>query len=183
MLWTCRAGAVLLTCFLLAGCDASDPQGPLFAEELGGPIPGLDEETLASFDRGRAVMEKRFQPSEGLGPGYNASSCTSCHFFPVTGGASDRHRDVFLLQGVSSDGTRVDYGTEDGGPLRKLYSIDEGHVAPPSGATVHVRRAALAGLGVGLFGLVSDEEILSRADPDDANGDGISGRASSVRSK
>ena len=30
--------------------------------------------------------------------------------------------------------------------------------------------------GVGLIAELTDEEILSRADPDDADGDGISGR-------
>ena len=147
----------------------------IYATELGGPVQGLPDGVVEAFARGKAVFERAFTPSEGLGPRYNAVSCSACHFFPVPGGAASRFRDVHLLQ--TSDG--ADRGTDDG-PLRTLYSVESGHDPEPPGATVYARRAPLPALGIGLFAFVSDEEILSRADPDDADGDGISGRAHST---
>lgn len=161
-----------------AGCVAEDDAvrvTSIYAPELGGPVQGLPEAEAAAFERGKAIFERAFTPSEGLGPRYNAESCVACHFFPVPGGAASRFRDVHLLQ--TADG--ADRGTDDG-PLRKLYSVESGHDPEPPGATVFARRAPLSTLGVGLFSFVPDEEILSRADPDDADGDGISGRAHAV---
>ncbi len=148
----------------------------IYAEELGGPVQGLPPEQLASFERGRAVFERRFGPSEGLGPSYNATACAACHFFPVPGGAASRFRDTHLMQGTTGSGAVADMGSGDG-PLRTLYDLDAGHDPEPPGAEVIARRAPLSALGVGLFTFVSDDEILSRADPEDLDGDGISGRA------
>ena len=53
--------------------------------DLGGPIEGLTEAELISFNRGREVMRRRFEPEEGLGPFYNTTSCVACHETPVTG--------------------------------------------------------------------------------------------------
>ena len=161
-----------------AGDDDTGPREyNIFPKELGDPIEGLDDEQLAQFDRGKTVLERLFAPSDGLGPSFNGVSCESCHFFPVSGGAANRHRDIFLLQGPGSGDTMTDTGTLGEGPLRKLYTLGSGHVPPGATTTVAARRAPLSGLGVGLFSLVPDSEILARADPDDEDQDGISGRA------
>jgi CxxC motif-containing protein (DUF1111 family) len=168
----------VLLALAASGCGEDGPGTfGLYAPEIGGPIQGLDEATLARWEAGKAVMERSFAPSEGLGPEYNATSCASCHHFPATGGSANRFRDVHLLQAQAPDGTRDDRGTHRDGPLRKMYSVEEGHVAPPPGASVFARRVPLSALGVGLFALVADEDILAHEDPDDADGDGISGRA------
>ncbi len=172
------AGLGLALAVLATGCDVeSDREYGLYPPEIGGPIQGLDDATLARWESGKAVMERSFGPSEGLGPQYNATSCASCHHFPATGGSSNRFRDFHLLQSEAANGVRQDHGSEASGPLRKAYSVPEGHVAPPPGADVFARRVPLSALGVGLFSLVADEDILKHADPDDADGDGISGRA------
>ena len=51
------------------------------------------------------------------------------------------------------------------------------HIPPSADATTYARRNAPPMFGIGLFAFVSDQDILTRADPDDTNGDGISGRA------
>jgi CxxC motif-containing protein (DUF1111 family) len=166
---------------LLLGTSCESVEQPpsitsIYATELGGPVQGIEPDQLAAFERGREGFQRLFAPSEGLGPNYNATSCVACHFFPVPGGAASRFRDVHLLQGGSGP---EDLGTEDG-PLLKLYSVTDGHAPPSGGFDIAARRAPLSALGIGLFSFVPDEEILSRADPDDADGDGISGRAHRV---
>lgn len=52
------------------------------------------------------------------------------------------------------------------------FRVDDG-----TGGTVAVARKAPTLFGVGLFERVAPEEFMARHDPDDANGDGISGRA------
>jgi CxxC motif-containing protein (DUF1111 family) len=173
---------ISILALLLIACP--NPEGQvdlepisLYADNLGDPIPGLDAAQLAQWERGRDVMTRLFTPGDGLGPLYNAESCDACHHVPVTGAAATRHRDLFLLQ-RREGGTRTDLGTDpDMGPLRKLYSVDDVHVSTPRGANIVARRAPLPALGVGLFEFVSQEEILSRVDPTDRDGDGISGRA------
>ena len=71
-------------------------QQPQPTLNLGDPITGLTAEERASFDRGREVFRKRFTPSQGLGPLYNATSCESCHSDPVLGGGADLYRNFYM---------------------------------------------------------------------------------------
>ena len=45
-------------------------------------------ESQAQFDADRDVFEERDEIAKGLGPVYNAQSCTECHQNPVTGAGS-----------------------------------------------------------------------------------------------
>src|SRR5258707_115588 len=45
-------------------------------------------ESQAEFDADREVFEERDEIAKGLGPVYNAQSCTECHQNPVTGAGS-----------------------------------------------------------------------------------------------
>jgi CxxC motif-containing protein (DUF1111 family) len=45
-------------------------------------------ESQAQFNLDKAVFEEREQIADGLGPLYNAQSCTECHQNPVTGSSS-----------------------------------------------------------------------------------------------
>src|SRR5262245_37477240 len=55
----------------------------------GDPLPGLTDAELRRFEAGREKFEKRFRPSTGLGPLYNAVSCGECHEDPTSGGPGD----------------------------------------------------------------------------------------------
>jgi CxxC motif-containing protein (DUF1111 family) len=46
----------------------------------------------------------------------------------------------------------------------------------PEATTIFAQRNPIPTFGTGLIAEISEEEILSRADPDDADGDGVSGR-------
>ena len=171
---------------------------------LGDPIPGLDALELFRFEQGRRIFEKRWTRGEGLGPHFNATSCNSCHEDPVPGGSSQRYRDFFLAAETKVDGTIAklypDCTTENvathrsecclpsmvvphygpKGTLTDPVAADVEHPSIPARADVVARRNAPPLFGIGLFRLVSDEEILSRADPDDSDGDGISGRVNII---
>tara|TARA_R110002072_G_scaffold25443_5_gene85056 strand:+ start:10943 stop:12247 length:1305 start_codon:yes stop_codon:yes gene_type:complete len=163
-----------------------DPD-PIPVVNPGDPRADLTTEELATFNRGRAMFVKRFKPSEGLGPLYNATSCSSCHSKPVPGGASELYRNfyvaswgfppfVFNLPGLPSPVVPA-FGSTINAP----FSLQNGRtIIPEMIATVPVasdQRNGIPVFGTGLFELISDATILANADPDDADGDGISGRA------
>lgn len=64
---------------------------------------------------------------------------------------------------------------------RPSVQINELAYGPLDAATAISLRVPPAVFGLGLLEAVPDEEILERIDPQDANGDGVSGRAQRVR--
>lgn len=151
------------------------------APEPGDPLKGLTREQREQFERGRAEFERVFVPETGLGPLFNADACAECHEDPVAGGPGDEveiHVAAFL-----ADGPVCDPLVEKGGPiiqqevtpaLKEALGIDSEPI--PAEATAVARRTTPDILGFGLLDAVPDATILARADPDDRNGDGISGR-------
>src|SRR5262249_33943865 len=71
-----------------------------FFAPFGEPLPSVDATARARFLRGKAVALRRFAPSAGLGPTYNAVSCGDCHENPVVGGSSSRYRTVYVTSGA-----------------------------------------------------------------------------------
>lgn len=161
---------------------ACDPQGPeastavtpgIFAD-LGEPMPRATEEQRQAFERGIDVALRRFTPEQGLGPSFNVVFCGACHEKPVQGGGGGHYRD-FLLTGTRlSDGSYTPAGMN--GVQTQFNVLPPLRTATPGGANHTATRNPPPFFGVGLLATVSEEEILSRADPDDADGDGISGR-------
>ena len=155
----------------------------------------LDAET------GRRLFQRNWVPApssttadDGLGPLYDAQSCSSCHMTNT---------------GVTFAGKVIRLGNADGGgdPTygHQLQTGAIGNLAPEGvadlqwtvkdnlrvavlainrlgyGALAQTTKLALRRapnvFGVGLLADVPDSEILSREDPDDTNGDGVRGRA------
>jgi CxxC motif-containing protein (DUF1111 family) len=185
---------------LLAGCGGSsnptptvtpapaEPPGPTV--RLGDPLPDLNEDELAAFERGRELFSRRFKPSEGLGPLYNATSCDSCHSKPVPGGGSDLYRNFYVatfgitptfqfdLPGLPSPVVPA-FGTTNS-PMFTLQGRRMDLPSSISGLPVtSAQRNGIPIFGTGLFEFISNETILSNADPDDLDEDGISGRTNS----
>jgi len=149
----------------------------------GDPLPGLSATERAQFDSGRAVFDSTFTPQVGLGPLFNASRCGECHEDPVTGANGDEvehHATVFHPERA---GAMCDELADKGGPVFQDSVTPALHAAlgidreprPPS-ATIVAERTTPDILGFGLLDAVPDSVILSYADPDDKNHDGISGR-------
>ncbi len=77
------------------------------------------------------------------------------------------------VPGKYADGTRYTL-------LAPTYEIVDLSGGPIASDVLVSPRIAPSVFGVGLLEAIPEQEILARADPDDADGDGISGRANSV---
>jgi CxxC motif-containing protein (DUF1111 family) len=146
-------------------------------------LRGLSAAERARFDSGRVVFDSTFTPAVGLGPLFNASACGECHEDPASGGAGDEVERHAALFHPESAGLVCDQLADSGGPvfqdsvtpaLHTALGID--HEELPAGVTTVARRTTADVLGFGLLDAVPDSVILAYADPDDRNGDGISGR-------
>lgn len=174
---------------LLVGCPAIPPvpseqgDGPIaegVSAPLGEPIPTATAEQLATFERGKAVLARRFDLRDGLGPVFNVVSCQACHERPVAGGSAALYRNFFLTGRLDNDGKFLP-GQSAGmaGGVIRVFSYDPS-VAPrppiPDETTIFAQRNSIPMFGVGLIAQIPEPSILAHADPDDADGDGISGR-------
>ncbi len=158
---------------------------------------------------------------DGLGPTFNAQSCSSCHTLdgraqppanaddpergllfrlsvpgvdPVTGGAlpdpayggqlQDRGISTVPPEGRFLFNYRQISGTYDDGTPYTLvqpeYAFADLAFGPMHPEVLVSPRIAPAVFGVGLLEAIPESGILAQADPEDADGDGISGRANMV---
>lgn len=170
--------------------DSSEPaarrsHGPIADDvmaKMGEPWPFATDTQLETFAAGEEVALHRFDYGEGLGPAFNVTFCASCHEKPVIGGSGGLYRSFFLTGIVTDDGAffPAPNAGEAGGVVR-LYrnpNLDEEpHPAIDDRTNVVGQRNPIPFYGVGLLAELDGEVILENADPDDADGDGISGRA------
>jgi len=181
------------------------------------PMPGLSEEHEALFYSGNSWFNQSFVSApattttrDGLGPLYNATGCSSCHFNdgrgappedglaplaglllrlstasgdpdPVYGG---QLQDVGIL-GVPPEAvprivwTAVSGSHDDGTPYELLAPdyLLESPTHGPFAIDLQVSpRVAPQMIGLGLLDAVPEAHLLAASDPDDLDGDGISGR-------
>jgi CxxC motif-containing protein (DUF1111 family) len=157
---------------VLGGC-AKPPQ-------VGEPLRDLTPEQLASFNAGKVIFAKEFEPDEGLGPLFNAPACGECHEEPELGGSGDENETHAAVAGANGS---CDLLIAHGGPvfqahttpaLKRALGIDAEPI--PVEATARATRTSPDLFGFGLLDAVPDDEILARADSADRDHDGISGR-------
>lgn len=155
---------------LLAACDKILPKAPADDELLDGPIAGLSNSQSLQHLRGDEAFNGEIFTSEtGLGPLFVATSCGGCH-----AGDGKGHIFTTLTRFGQTDSTGNKF-LDQGGPLlqnRALPGFIPEHL--PIGATSTKLTAPIV-TGLGYLALISDADILAMADPNDANGDGISG--------
>jgi CxxC motif-containing protein (DUF1111 family) len=158
-----------------AGLPAADGTA-----EPGSPLPGLTADQLARFERGRVWFNYGFTPEEGLGPLYIQDRCSSCHDLPTIGGygserlAKENRWDAATEQCDALDAQGGEIVQTQITPAYRVAGGEPERV--PLGATHFVNFVPFQTFGVGLIGAIPEEEIVRRADPDDSDGDGISGR-------
>ncbi|MCX5495251.1 c-type cytochrome [Kaistia dalseonensis] len=184
-----RIRALLLTPFLL-------PAAAFAADGLNAAIG------KALFDRFWVQAPSSTAANDGLGPLFNEKSCQSCHSGKALSarivalpdgtleprglatrlGSADgipdpvygRQIQPRAVTGLISEGT-VAYalGPKPANPVRITVTPSRGPLDP---RTHRGARQAPSLRGIGLLDEVDDKAIEALADPDDMNGDGISGR-------
>ena len=157
---------------------------------------------------------------DGLGPTFNALSCSSCHHLDGRGkppdGPDDGQRGLLLrlsipgqdahggpapepvyggqlqdraINGVPVEGGFVivyrevpgSFGDGEVYSLRHpAYQFRNPAFGPMRPDTLVSPRVAPAIVGMGLLEAISEADILAAADPEDADGDGVSGRVNTV---
>ena len=158
-----------------AGCasEAAVPVADGIFAELGAPLPSATPEQRASFERGRAIALRRFTPEEGLGPEFNLTFCAGCHEKPAFGGSASHYRDFLLVGDELVPDTVVPRGKNG---VQRQFSLDSGRAASDQLTNISATRNPIPFFGAGLLSEIPETEILRHADPNDADGDGISGR-------
>jgi CxxC motif-containing protein (DUF1111 family) len=150
------------------GCGPLLTEAPDDANLFDAPLPGLTSTERAVFARGDAEFSRRFATADGLGPIFNNVSCASCH----SGDGRGRVENALLRIGSATDG----FLRHLGGPQIQDRAIPGAEPELlPAGVPVSVRLPPPV-FGAGLIEAIPDWLILDLADPNDANGDGISGR-------
>ena len=145
-------------------------------EILDGPIAGLSSEEKRQFIQGDvAFNDEVFTPETGLGPIFVANSCGSCH-----AGDGKGHPFTSLVRFGQTDSTGNIYLGRGGPQLQNRAIPGYTPETLPSEAR-STRILPPANTGLGYLDAVSDADILAMADPNDANGDGISGEPNWVR--
>lgn len=166
--WSLLTGAI---CLLLAGlgCDSLMTSAPTAGDDFASPVDGLDTDLSLVFLQGDENFAKAFTVAEGLGPIFNNVSCEGCH--PGDGRGSPA-TGFFRF---SKDG---DLLIDNGGPQHQDRVIAGARLIPetvPEDADRSFRIPPVV-FGTGLIEAIDEATILALADPDDADGDGISGR-------
>jgi CxxC motif-containing protein (DUF1111 family) len=148
----------------------------------GDPLPGI---TPVEFDEFRLGLDDFLEvetAEEGLGPAFNGTSCAACHSAPAVGGMS---AIAEVRVGKRPAPGVFESFAPDGESLMHLFSLPSHGCQPviPAEANLIVRRIPIPVFGAGLVEAIPDETILALADPDDRNGDGISGRAAVIEDR
>lgn len=157
---------------IIISCDELMPTAPESSEILNEPIEGLTPSQIAAHLLGDEQFGKIFGVEDGLGPIFVNISCENCH---LSDGKGHPFIQLTRFGKMNSDGT-FDPMLGYGGPQLQQRSIS-GY--PPEEINSETTGISLlmppAVTGLGLIEAVTDAAFLTLADPDDLNGDGISG--------
>jgi len=162
-----------LAATVLAACSAVLPDAPTPDGILEGPVPGLSGQQLAAFLSGDGEFSRRFGPADGLGPIFVATACESCH---VGDGKGHPLFNLRRFGRMGTDGVFDPMRYEGGPQIQNRAILNYISEIVPAGATGSAQFTAPAVTGLGFLEAVEDATLLALADPDDGDGDGISGR-------
>ncbi len=146
---------------------------------LGTPLAGITPVEFEEFRLGLDDFLEVEASEEGLGPAFNGTSCAVCHNIPTIGGAGTMAELRAGRRNANGDFETLD---ASGDTLFHMFSVP-GHgcqpVLPPD-TNVFARRVPIPLFGAGLVEAIPDQTLLALEDPNDRNGDGVSGRAALV---
>ncbi|HTF22212.1 MAG TPA: di-heme oxidoredictase family protein [Chryseolinea sp.] len=168
--------ASIALAILCTSCNELIPDGPASDALLDGPVDGLTHEQSRQFLAGDiAFNDEIFSSGTGLGPIFVATSCGSCH-----AGDGKGHPFSTLTRFGQVDETGNQF-LDRGGPQLQHRALRgyEAETLPPG--VPFSKFTPPANTGLGFLELVNDADILAMADPQDADGDGISGRPNWIK--
>lgn len=146
------------------------PKSPSGNDVMDAPLAGLSPDQNKLFLEGADEFDEVYTRESGLGPIYVSSSCGSCH-------AGDNRGNLFTtLTRFGQSDTNGNTFMQMGGPQIQ-HNFITGYTGEqlPANATFSKLVAPIVA-GSGFLELVSDQDLLNMADPNDVDGDGISGR-------
>ena len=198
-------------------------------QAFGQPLPHMTPDQETQFFVGNSFFNRNWvsAPSstttrDGLGPLFNARSCSACHLHDGRGRPPAPGEDMLsmlvrlsipgrdvqrgvvpeptygdqlngrALPGVPPEGRAVvtyeeiagTYGDGESYSLRKpTYTFVDLNYGPMHPETLLSPRVAQAMIGLGLLEAVPAEALMDLADPEDGDGDGVSGRPNRVWDK
>ena len=165
--------ALFLTAGLIAQAPPADAPAGFATPPLTPNAPpasvsnGIDEPAGDSFVTDQAKFEMVHDPTNGLGPLFNATSCAQCHQNSVTGAASQitelriGHRDSsgnFVNPTIPINGGMNSVSGRSIVDDRAICEQAQEHV--PDSETITARRAVLNTLGDGFVEAVADQTLL-----------------------
>lgn len=167
-----KTGLLLTVVVAILACDQLTTVAPPDGDLFDAPLEGLSPAELAAFARGDEEFGRQFAPRTGLGPIFNDVSCATCH----SGDGRGMLRNALIRIGSEAD----NFQNAVGGPQIQDKAIP-GALAEqlPQGIPYSVRLPPPV-FGSGLIEAIPEAAILANADPNDADGDGISGRPNYV---
>lgn len=161
-------GLMMIT--LAQACHHLEPGVPADEDLLDGPVSGLNTAQHRQFLAGDiAFNDEVFSSSNGLGSIFVATSCGSCH-----AGDGKGHPFTTLTRFGQKDSTGNQYLHMGGPQLQNRALPGYSPEQIPAGATFS-KFTPPANTGLGFLELVTDDNIIALADPNDMDGDGISG--------
>jgi CxxC motif-containing protein (DUF1111 family) len=129
---------------------------------------GLDEPPGDTFAMDQLQFERVHDPTNGLGPLFNAASCAQCHQNNVTGSASQitelrvGHKDAdgnFVNPTILINGG--DASVTGRSIVNDRATCEQAQEHVPSTETIQTRRAVLNTLGDGFVEAVDDQVLLN----------------------
>ena len=159
----------------LMACEKLLPGAVEDDQLLDGPVEGLTAEEHRRFLAGDAAFNNDiFTDQNGLGPIFVATSCGCCH-----AGDGKGHPFTTLTRFGQADSTGNTYLNMGGPQLQNRAIAGYTPEQIPAGAPFS-KFTPPANTGLGFLEALTDDQILSKADPYDEDGDGISGRPNYV---
>lgn len=157
-------------------CEDLLPPAPAENEVLDGQMEGLSTTQTRLFLEGDEAFSEVFTPETGLGAYFVASSCFSCH-----AGDGKGHPSTTLTRFGKWENGQFDPLTHLGGGQLQNRAITGFQAETiPTEANGIAQFTPPAVTGLGLLAAVPDATLLALSDPDDVDGDGISGRVNYI---
>ncbi len=156
--------------FLLIACEKTMTNAPEEDQLLDGPMEGLSTQEEITFLRGDEAFGDVFTIEKGLGPIFVANACASCH--PGDGKGNPFVRFTRFGQSDTLGNQYLGFGAPQ--LQHKAIPGYEPEQLPAGATSTDLVAPAVTGLG--FLDAVSDADLIALSDPEDSDGDGISGR-------